>query len=93
MMDEETQRIVELADLLRPLLKSPGWDTVKRLAQSRVDEVMVTLALPLHERDSKSQAPSDEYLRGAIYGLQFCFAQTGRILSEAERLTATHEDD
>jgi hypothetical protein len=93
MMDEEDKRVVELADLFAGLAKTAGFQELKALAQAKADEFVLRLTVPGHERQKDVQQPTDEYLRGAIYGLQFCFAQTRAIIESAQQRSHKDNDD
>ena len=80
---EDAKRLLGMEDPMGYLVASEGWKLLGEIAQG-MKQVRIDLLLA----PSRPPGPSDEFLKGAIYGINLLLDTPKTIMSQAEDLHA-----
>jgi hypothetical protein len=86
---EDARRILDMEDHIGAMLASEGWKTLSTIGQEQAN-LRQTILMSWAPRP---QGPSDDFLKGAIYGIRLLLDTPRAIMEQAQELHASRAEE
>jgi hypothetical protein len=88
-LSDDEKQLVQTSRLMQDLKGLVAWQELERIGQAQIAVRREMLLLPEHQQN-REDGPSEEFLKGAIYGIDLILQTPSYIIRDAQGILEEH---